>query len=98
MHDSTAPDDATDLQQPVSLSHFVHTLAAYRIPIIGSVIAVGIVYSIVAIILYLRAPSERITSQSFRLEFNGATQGQYPNGAKFNSADIVSLPVLLKVY
>jgi hypothetical protein len=98
MHDPNAKDDAIDSQTPISLSHFVHTLVAYRIPIIASVVAVGIVYAIVAIILYLRAPSERITSQAFRLEFNGATLGQYPNGLKFSSTDIVALPTLLKVY
>src|SRR5258708_1528254 len=98
MHDPNAADDGIDSQESVSLSHLAHTLVAYRIPIIGTLAAVGVVYAIVAIFLYLTAPSQRITSQAFRLEFNGATVGLYPNGIKFSSAEIVSTPTLLKVY
>jgi hypothetical protein len=39
-----------------------------------------------------------ITSLPFRLDFEGAENGLYPNGLKFNSTDIVGANVLARVY
>ena len=83
---------------PLSLSHLVHTLKNY-LPVIGlGFAAVMVAYVIIATAAYLLSPSQRMTSQSFRLEFKGAERGEYPNGMKFVPAEIVSTPVLLKVY
>jgi hypothetical protein len=59
-------------------------------------VAVG--YAIIAAFLFVTAPSQHVTSQPFRLEFSGATQGRYPNGMKFSAAEIVNTPILLRVF
>jgi hypothetical protein len=89
---------AEKLEPPVSVSHFFKVIRAY-LPIIGlSLATVGIGYVIVALALYIHAPSQRVTTMAFRLEFEGADRGTYPNGTKFSSAEIISTPVLVKTF
>src|SRR5215212_11358050 len=82
----------------VSISHFVHTIRTYTPVIVLSLAAVGIGYLIIATLLYLLSPAQRLTAQQFRLDFIGAARGEYPNGTKFKTADMVSGPLLLKVF
>lgn len=98
MPDSHYDVPSERLEPPVSVSHFFRVLGAYR-PIIGlALVAVTIGYIIVALSVYLFAPAQRVTTMPFRLEFEGADRGEYPNGMKFSSAEIISMPVLLKAY
>jgi hypothetical protein len=85
-------------EHPVSISHLVHTLRKYLPVIALGMAAVTVAYVIVATAAYLLTPSQRITSQAFRLDFKGADRGEYPNGTKFSTTEIVSAPILLKVY
>jgi len=82
----------------MSISHLVHTLNAYAPAILLSLAAVATLYIILAVAIYVFSPAQRITSQKFRLDFEGATQARYPNGLKFSSSDITSTPNLLAVY
>jgi tetrahydromethanopterin S-methyltransferase subunit B len=82
----------------ISVSHIVHTLRAYLPVIFLSLGGIAVGYFIIAIALYLRAPSQTITSQQFRLDFEGAENGNYPNGLKFSREEIVSPPILLRVF
>ncbi|MFH1076363.1 MAG: hypothetical protein V1753_05920, partial [Pseudomonadota bacterium] len=41
---------------------------------------------------------ETTTSLRFRLDFDGAEKGEYPNELKFSGSDILALPVINKVY
>lgn len=82
----------------MSISHFVHTLHAYAPAILLSLAAVGVLYVILAVALYVFSPAQRVTTQQFRLDFEGASEGRYPNGIKFSSSDITSTPILLKVF
>jgi hypothetical protein len=91
-------DDAYLNEEPVSVSGFVHTLRDYMPPIALWLAAVVLIYLIFAIIVYLKAPAQRITSLPFRLDFEGASRGEYPNGIKFSPAEITATPVLLRVY
>src|SRR5450759_4719095 len=91
-------DDAYVTEEPVSVSHFAHTLRHYMPAISLWLAAVVLIYLIGAIIAYLVAPSQRITSLPFRLDFEGASRGEYPNGLKFSPAEITATPVLLRVY
>src|SRR5438045_5364597 len=93
-HDSYAAEPAA----PFSISHLLRTIRSYAGMIIISLIAVMIAYAIVALVLYLRAPSRRVTSLPFRLQFSGAVNGNYPNGLTFSPADITDTGVLLGVY
>ncbi len=85
-------------ETPISFSHLFHTLRAYAVVIVLSMTGVVIAYSIVAIALYLFAPTLKTTSLSFRLDFEGAERRQFPNGLRFSPSEIVSAPVLVKVF
>jgi hypothetical protein len=89
-------DEALD--EPISVRHFVRTLQAYRLAIVVSLIATAIAYVLVALIVFLATPSQRVTSQPFRLDFEGASNGKFPNGLRFSTADIISPAILLQVY
>jgi len=91
-------DAAAEGEPAISLSHVFRTLRDYRGVIVLSLLIVMLGYSIAAVYMHLFAPSTRITTQSFRLEFDGASHGQYPNGLKFSGADIVDTRVLQRVY
>lgn len=98
MSDQHHEAPAEQLEPPISVSHFFKVLRAY-LPVIGiSLAVVGIGYVIVALALYIHAPSQRVTTMTFRLEFEGADRGTYPNGTKFSSAEIISTPVLNKAF
>ena len=86
------------VERPMSVSHFFQVLHAYSPVIKLTMAAVFIGYIIVAMTLYLMAPSRRVTSLPFRLEFDGADRGEYPNGARFSSAELISTPVLRTVF
>src|SRR4051794_34857392 len=95
-HHEVAPMDR--LEPPVSVSHFFKVLGAYLPIILLSLAAVAVGYLIVALAIYIQTPSQRVTTMTFRLEFEGAERGEYPNGTKFSSAEIISTPVLLKTF
>lgn len=84
--------------QPPSIYRLVRALAAYRTAIATGLLAVSLGYLLVAAVLVLRAPSQRVFTLPFRLEFSGAGLGQYPNGLKFNAGDIVAAPVATAAY
>lgn len=83
---------------PVSLSRLARTLNAYRGPIVLSLAAILFLYIVVSGFIIFTAPSRRVTSQSFQLEFEGAETGRYPNGTAFSPSEIISVPVLDRVY
>jgi hypothetical protein len=82
----------------MNLRRFLQVLHDYRPVILLSLAGVVLAVLILAIALYLFAPAERITSQTFRLDFEGAGQGEYPNRTKFNIADIISGPIIRRVW
>lgn len=86
------------IEAPFSLAHFFHVLRAYGPVIRLSMLVIITGYAIVAVTIFLLAPSQRVSTLSFRLEFDGAERGTYPNGTRFSSAEIISKPVLLRVF
>jgi hypothetical protein len=95
-------DHTNDQQQldahTASISHVIRILRAY-LPVMAlalAVVATG--YVIAAAAIYILAPATRVTALSFRLEFEGADRGEYPNGIKFSGSEIVNTPVLLKTF
>jgi hypothetical protein len=97
------PDHIYEHHQPdapatASASYILRTLRSYT-PIIGLILAaVAIGYLIVAVALYILAPSSRVTSVPFRLDWEGATRGEYPNGQRFSPVEVISTPVLVKTF
>ena len=86
------------IEQPVSVSHFVRVLSTYSTTIWLSLAGVAITYGIIALVAYLVLPSQSVVSQPFSLDFPRATEGKYPNGLKFSTNEILSMPVLARVY
>ena len=84
--------------EPISLHHFVRTLRNYRRVILVSLAAVAVAYALIAVSLYVLAPTQRLTTQPFRLDFEGAANGKFPNGLRFSTGDIMSPTILLDVY
>ncbi|HVR39379.1 MAG TPA: hypothetical protein VMU84_09800 [Thermoanaerobaculia bacterium] len=87
-----------DADRPFSVSHFFHVLRAYSPVIRLGMLSVVIAYMLVAVLVFLMGPGQRITKVVFRLDFQGSPEGKYPNGLKFNPADIVSPPILHRVF
>src|SRR4051794_23410237 len=90
--------DDDDDQGEVSLRPVLRTLWSYRRTI---QIALGITFVccvVAGIFLYAWTPNERVGSLAFQLTFEGAERGEYPNGTKFSSAELVSTPVLSEVF
>lgn len=83
---------------PFSATYVARTLNAYRPAIALAVLIVAVGYAILACAAFLLAPAVRLTTLNFRLEFKGAEKGEYPNGSKFSSAEVISTPVLLRTF
>jgi hypothetical protein len=98
MQDSHTTEVVEVPDRPMTISHLVHTLRDYTPAILLAMAAIGVFYVIVSVSIYVFSPAQRITSQQFRLDFEGASEGFYPNKIKFSSGDITSTPILLRVF
>src|SRR5947209_14565326 len=94
-HSRSSVDDYSP-DEPASFS--LQQLRRYANVIVFSTVAAAVAYTIIALLVYLLAPSQRLTMQTFRLDFAGAAVGKYPNGSKFNPAEIVAVPTLSRIY
>ncbi len=91
---SQPPDDEGEF----SLKPMLRVLWAYR-----RTLRMGILIATAAVVVlftavWLRVPTDRFGTLHFRVLFDGADQGRYPNGTPFSSAEIVATPVLDEVY
>jgi hypothetical protein len=95
-----APAELLDepVGEPISLHHFVRTLRNYRRVILLSLVAIAVAYLLFAVVIYVMSPTQRVTTQPFRLDFEGAANGKFPNGLRFSTTDIISPSILLPVY
>lgn len=82
----------------INLHRLFHVVREYRLVIQLSMVLLAVGYGVAAIAYYLLSPAERLTYQRFRLDFNGAERGVYPNGSKFSANEIISPQVLQKTY
>jgi hypothetical protein len=87
-----------EYQQPLYLRDFVHTLLDYWQPIALFVLIVGVLYMIYAGWSYADSPVQMITERPFRVTFDRANIGEYPNGIKFSATEFCSPPILKHVY
>lgn len=60
--------------------------------------AAALLFLLGVVFAYFWYPNYKVAQVSFRLLFDGADRGQYPNGTKFGPSDIVALPILEEVY
>jgi hypothetical protein len=107
MNQSSRPLDA-DVDRPtaqrdspddtLSLKPLIDLLAAYRRVLLVICLASITLGAVVVTALALVLPSESTGSLQFRLLFDGAATGLYPNGTPFSPAEITATPVLTEVY
>lgn len=94
--DSTPSPDST--REPFSLAPLLTTLWGYRRPAAAALLAVMVLYAIYALSATLRSPVERVATIGFRVLFDGAELGEYPNGDPFSASDVISTAVVTKVH
>ncbi len=82
----------------ISLKPFLIALRTERRRILIAWGLLAVVFSIGAVTYYLSRPIERTSRIEFRLLFDGADRGQYPNGTSFAATDIIAASVLTPVY
>ena len=82
----------------ISVAHIINVLRRYSPIIAVSIAAVIFGYVLIALAYYALSPTTLSSRLPFRLEFEGAERGEYPNGLKFSSSEIVSTPILMRVY
>ena len=87
-----------DADPEISLKPFLDTLWVYRKVIWAIVATVAGLYLVFVLGVFLITPVQRSGSLQFRLLFEGAESGQYPNGSVFSASEIVAAPVLTEVY
>ena len=98
-YDDESRESAADAQPPIiSIRDLVQTFRRYAAPILLAIVSVAVGYVLIAAFIYLRSPARVVTTLPFRLDFRGASAGQYPNGLKFSSADIVDAHILNEVF
>jgi len=96
MNDMQQPQE--EYQQPLHLRDFVHTLFDYWQGIALFVLIVGVLYIIYGGWSYIASPVQMITERPFRVTFDRANLGEYPNGQKFSAAEFTSPPIVKQVY
>jgi hypothetical protein len=102
-----AIDDMNDASEPrhfepdtahVTLSKITYTLREYSPAIMLATLTAAMLFVLVACLIYVIAPAKIQVTLPFRLDFEGASSGHYPNGLKFSSADIIDTPVLAAAF
>ena len=92
-------DPVRDLDgEEISLRPLIQSLWSYRRVIGGLVAAIMTIFVAAALAAYVGAPAERLGTLGFRLLFDGASEGRYPNDTPFSSAEISATPVLTEVF
>ena len=92
---NSSPDVIAD---ELSLTPLLQALWGYRLTILLFMASIVVVFSFWAAGTYFSQPVERHANLGFRLLFNGANDGLYPNGSEFSTGDIIGSPVLAAVY
>lgn len=91
-------EEADRTYDEVSLRPYFETLWSYRRLIAASVVGAATFYLVGVLLVFLVSPTERLSSVPFRLLFDGAEKGEYPNGTLFSTSEIVAGPVLTEVF
>ena len=94
-HVEPVPDVYDD---EISLQPLLSTLWSYRQVVSLAVAGVMACFAVAMLAAYGLQAVERLGTVEFRLLFQGASQGQYPNGILFSSAEITSTAVLTEVF
>jgi hypothetical protein len=91
-------EEADRQYDEISLKPYFETLWGYRRVIAASVVGAATFYLVGVLLVSLISPTEHLSSVPFRLLFDGAEKGEYPNGTHFSTSEIVAGPVLTEVF
>jgi hypothetical protein len=94
----TPPVSADESDEAISLKPLFRLLSNYRRVLALAVVVALTLWAAAVTGLAIVLPSERTGSLRFRLLFDGAADGLYPNGTTFSPAELVAVPVLSEVY
>ncbi len=88
----------SDEYDEISLKDLILTLWGYRRTIVLLSLAAAILIVAIAGFAFLHQAKENVAKLQFKLDFQGVEKNEYPNGMKFSTSDILSMPVLNTVY
>ena len=71
---------------------------AYRRTLRNGIAVAAVIVTALFGVLWFTTPTDLFGTVHFRVLFDGADQGEYPNGTPFSSAEIVATPVLEQVF
>src|SRR5262245_2771367 len=83
---------------PLSFKPVLDVVWAYRRTLWRGSAVAAIAIAAILVAIWIQAPTDRFGTVGFRVTFEGADQGRYPNGTPFSSAEIVSTPILERVF
>lgn len=92
------PPGTGNEEDVLSLSALFLVFWKYRAVLLATTVALVGLLAAGGLWLYTQSSSRRQATLAFRLDFAGADKGHYPNGQKFDLADIVATPVLSRVF
>lgn len=97
--DGTGDRETTEApSERYSPERILRLIFRYRRAITYGFAAIMSAYFLLGILAYVASPVETFTTLAFRLEFDGADQGRYPNGMKFSNSEIIATPILLAAF
>jgi hypothetical protein len=82
----------------ISIRDLLNRLWFHRASIFVWSLAIAVVVVFVGGLVFLLQSRTESGSLSFRLDFAGVENGEYPSGLRFSTKDIISVPVLTQVY
>lgn len=91
MRESVAADE-------ISLSDLLNIFWSYRaVMLVASVFACTVLLGGL-LFVYMATPNQQSASLPYRVLFEGADKGEYPNGLNYSPADVISTTILESVY
>ena len=94
----TRPDRFDEDYDEINLKDIILTLWGYRVKNVVISMAITLVIIAAGSFAYLCQQKRSVAKLQIRLDFEGVEKNQYPNGMKFSTSDILSMPVLNRVY
>jgi hypothetical protein len=94
----TPPSPPHDDDDQISLKPMFEVLWAYRQTLRNGLLIAAAAVAVLLVAAWFLVPADRFGTLHFRVLFEGADQGRYPNGTPFSSSEVVATPVLDEVY
>jgi len=85
-------------EEETTLSDLLRPLWRARYKLFTGILAIGVLVVILMGFLFIISPYTRSTTLTFRVDFQGVEQNQYPNGEPFSPQDFLAPIVVQTVY